>query len=473
MSETENGNKGDLLLFQLGPVQEFIVQAAEVSDLWAGSYLLSSLMWAGLDVIENKGDAVIFPNLRDGKVAEALAQKIPTIPNRFLAHVPAGEGMVVAGKVKAAIRTRLRQFGVEAQLPKEGGSQLEQFPQMTVAVLENPTGNFAGDDGDYKRITRRMALRRNLRDFEPWCETAPLGNGKDFLSGKETALKHRRGAMNLIKKRLGETHSIAINYPDNDKYIAVVSMDGDKMGERLSSMASEAEHRQFSANLAAFAMSVGSIVEKHGGSLIYAGGDDVLAVLPAKKAIAAAIDLQKKFGEVVGGSVSAGIAVGHEKALLQDLVARAKSAEHKAKHEHDRDALVVSVYKRSGETVQWGGKWNSPGLTLLHELNDVLHDDLSNRFPYKLAALLRPYEVEKLDENGIAEMSGVILAEVDHALEQSQLGEKRSFIGEEIKAYLNFTYPDEDGQKKRVKPSDFMNLFLCETFINRPREEQE
>lgn len=469
----EEKKSRDLLLFQLGPVQEFIAQAAEVSDLWAGSYLLSSLMWAGLDVIENKGDAVIFPNLKDGKVAEALSQKIPTIPNRFLAYVPAGEGMAVAEKVKAAIRTRLRQFGAEAQLPEGGEIQLEQFPQMTVAVLENPIGDFSGDNGDYKRITRRMALRRNLRDFAPWRETAPLRNGKDFLSGKETALEHRRGAMNLIKKRLGEKYPIKIKYPDNDKYIAVVSMDGDKMGERLSSMASEAEHRQFSANLATFAMSVGSIVEDHGGSLIYAGGDDVLAVLPAKKAIAAAIALRDKFAAVVGGTVSAGIAVGHEKSLIQDLVARAKNAEHKAKHVYDRDALVVSVYKRSGETVQWGGKWNSKGLTLLHELNDVLHDDLSKRFPYKLAALLRPYEVEKLDETGIAEMSGVILAEVDHALEQSQIGEKRSFIGEEIRAYLDFTYVDEEGRKKYVKPDDFMNLFLCETFINRPREEQE
>lgn len=469
----EEKKRRDLLLFQLGPVQEFIAQAATKEDLWAGSYLLSSLMWAGLGAVENKEENVIFPNLQDGSVANALSAKIPTIPNRFLAYVPAGEGMTVAGKVKSAIQTRLRQFGAGAHLPEGGEIQLEQFPQMTAAVLDKPTGNFAGDDGDYKRITRRMAMRRNLRDFTPWCETAPQKKGKDFLSGKETALDHRRGAMNLIKKHLGESHPIRINYPDDDRYIAVISMDGDKMGKRLSSMTNEAEHRQFSGRLAEFAMSVGSLVEESGGTLVYAGGDDVLAVLPAKKAIVAAIKLKEKFAEVVGGTVSAGIAVGHEKSLLQELVTRAKDAEHEAKHEYDRDALVVSVYKRSGETAQWGGKWNSPGLAFFHDLNEILHDELSKRFPYKLAALLRQYEVEKLDENGMKDMQDVILAEVNHALEQSQIGEKRSFIGEEIKAYLDFTYVDEDGKKKRVKPDDFMNLFLCETFINRPREEQE
>ena len=40
MAEGEYKGK-ELLLFQLGPVQEFIAQAATVGDLWAGSYLLS------------------------------------------------------------------------------------------------------------------------------------------------------------------------------------------------------------------------------------------------------------------------------------------------------------------------------------------------------------------------------------------------------------------------------------------------
>ena len=42
MEASDNTKKDrELLLFQLGPVQEFIAQAATVGDLWAGSYLLS------------------------------------------------------------------------------------------------------------------------------------------------------------------------------------------------------------------------------------------------------------------------------------------------------------------------------------------------------------------------------------------------------------------------------------------------
>ena len=100
--------KKELLLFQLGPVQEFIAQAAEVSDLWAGSYLLSSLVWAGLREVPDAENAVVFPNLQDGRVRDALeSELIPTIPNRFLAWVPAGCGADVAERVKTAIREKL------------------------------------------------------------------------------------------------------------------------------------------------------------------------------------------------------------------------------------------------------------------------------------------------------------------------------------------------------------------------------
>jgi CRISPR-associated protein Cmr2 len=53
------------LLFQIGPVQDYIAQARRTLDLWSGSYLLSYLIAAGLKHIAlNYGpDNVIFPNL--------------------------------------------------------------------------------------------------------------------------------------------------------------------------------------------------------------------------------------------------------------------------------------------------------------------------------------------------------------------------------------------------------------------------
>ena len=55
-----DGSK-ELLLFQMGPVQEFIAQAATPSDLWAGSYLLSDLILAGIKIVPDYKENLVFP----------------------------------------------------------------------------------------------------------------------------------------------------------------------------------------------------------------------------------------------------------------------------------------------------------------------------------------------------------------------------------------------------------------------------
>jgi CRISPR-associated protein Cmr2 len=53
------------LLFTIGPVQSFISKARKTSDLWAGSFILSYLIWESMKpLIEEFGpDIIIYPNL--------------------------------------------------------------------------------------------------------------------------------------------------------------------------------------------------------------------------------------------------------------------------------------------------------------------------------------------------------------------------------------------------------------------------
>lgn len=57
--------KPAFLLFTIGPVQSFISKARKTSDLWAGSYMLSYLIWNSMKpLVEKFGpDIIIFPNL--------------------------------------------------------------------------------------------------------------------------------------------------------------------------------------------------------------------------------------------------------------------------------------------------------------------------------------------------------------------------------------------------------------------------
>ena len=482
------GTSKELLLFQMGPVQEFIAQAATPSDLWAGSYLLSELVLAGIRQVPDYKNALVFPNLSDGTVEDAMENGlVPSIPNRFLAVVPERKGRTIAETVKASIGEKLECYG--KCLPVPGAvDQVRQFLQMTWAVLSEPSGDMGED---YKAVGRLLAKRRNLREFEPWREnecTKPNGlNGpKDFLSGKESALKFGRGAMNFLKLMIAMDHhkdSIEIRTKD-DSYLAVIALDGDKMGATLSCIDSQERHREFSKRLAEFAREAADLVEAP-GVLVYAGGDDVLAAVPAKKAIDTAKKLADAFAKKLSNfkwkdengehevSASAGIAVGHEATPLLDLVRAAQAAEHRAKTLYGRNALALSVFKRSGEILEWGCNWDSAALDLHSEIVESLQDELSARFPYKLAAFLAPYE---LDGDSDPEMEKVVLKELENVWERSPAPKISKSKEEEAmsetpahkaaKAYLCETFD-------KNRPQDFLNLFLCETFINRQRNGED
>ena len=162
--------------------------------------------------------------------------------------------------------------------------------------------------------------------------------------------------------------------------------------------------------------------------------------------------------------VSIGIAVGHCNAPLQMLVREAQKAEKHAKKAYSRGALALSLYKRSGEIVEWGCKWDDGQSKVAMELMRLIaacsagdNPPLSGKFPYALAQLLKPYQLK----GAMPDMHGVILAEFAHVVKQ-----QASALNRDQKKILI-----ELAEKWLVQTSekleDFVNLFLAETFINR------
>lgn len=186
--------------------------------------------------------------------------------------------------------------------------------------------------------------------------------------------------------------------PISEKHFAVLAFDGDKMGERISTFHSAGEHNGFSDKLGKFALEeVNPVVESYEGRVIYAGGDDVLALLPSDTVLACAECLQKAFLKTTGCDASAGIAIAHFKSPLQDIVRAAQIAEKRAKRklEHggfDRGAAAVTIYTRSGETIEWGCKWKSGGLELYYKIIAALEGgEISVKFAHRVVELLAPY----------------------------------------------------------------------------------
>lgn len=326
-------------------------------------------------------------------------------------------------------------------------------------------------------------------------------------------------------------------------YVAVIAMDGDEMGKWLSGakapvygsivsgkakeyfatyglsgerrFLNPAWHLQFSEALANFSNHVaGKIIKAFAGQLIYAGGDDVLVMLPADKALACAFALRRAFRgdesfvsvmrgrepemEVKhtgfmatdameflmpgpGADVSCGIAIAHMQYPLQGMVEAARRAESRAKHGYGRSAFAMSLIKRSGEIVEWGAKWNDAVWDLYKYYTDMRGrtkeerdaSPISARFPYALAGLLEPYRLGEGSCCMDLDVRELIEKELCHVMEQQiqcekpRVDEIRAEMKSKCDAYLERM---EASDNAGGKWDDFVKLFLAAAFIERDRD---
>lgn len=139
-------------------------------------------------------------------------------------------------------------------------------------------------------------------------------------------------------------------------------------------------HQILSSRLITFALHETRriVEEKYFGKLIYAGGDDVLALLPVNTVLKCAYELQKQYQKTVNSraTMSAGIVIAHHKYPLSLALKAVRSAEKKAKNVLGRNAFCVQLITHSGEIRECGGKWN-----LVDFVNKVSEDLQSGSIP--------------------------------------------------------------------------------------------
>lgn len=261
---------------------------------------------------------------------------------------------------------------------------------------------------------------------------------KDIMRGYEDRLPQHNAAYGPNDKELNEK---------DNHYYAVLAMDGDRIGKALTKFpdfdVNKDYHCDFSTALATFAQgSAGEIVEKHGGSLIYAGGDDVLALLPLNEALDCANELQQTFRETMKKvqpdmTVSAGLAFAHSKVPLQDAVNAARNAESRAKSTLGRGAFSIRQMKRSGEIAEWGAKWDSDGtgnagaVELLRTWNICLQEKaISAKGAHRLAELLTPYLSHPVDTVRYATVNEFMENEADIVKNEFESMLMRQWLGD-------------------------------------------
>lgn len=143
-------------------------------------------------------------------------------------------------------------------------------------------------------------------------------------------------------------------------FYAVLLMDGDELGLQ---MCDQDKQQSITNGLAQFTAGVGDIVYEHNGFLVYAGGDDVLALLPLEDALSCATALRKHYlacfaTTLVTTSISAAIEYAHVKMPLGKVLRDAHDLlDEVAKDGRGRDAVACRVWKPGGMALEWAQPW--------------------------------------------------------------------------------------------------------------------
>lgn len=199
-------------------------------------------------------------------------------------------------------------------------------------------------------------------------------------------------------------------------FYAVLLMDGDSLGVHMSD---EQKRPAISKALEKFTGGVQAIVERHNGFLVYAGGDDVLALLPLDDALGCAAALRASYlaafkpYPAIPSTLSGAIEFAHVKMPLTRVLKDAHALlDDVAKDGRGRDAIAVRVWKPGGAALTWAMPWacaleNGTGQPLkIQTLAQQLRDDeqaerdpgFSSKFLYKVRerfVLLNPTAKEQ------------------------------------------------------------------------------
>ena len=261
-------------------------------------------------------------------------------------------------------------------------------------------------------------------------------------------------------------------------YFAIIISDGDSMGDWLglnSKIRKEKLernfHKEFSRALSNYAREIKSLEsnEKFGLRIVYAGGDDVLAVADLREFLDFAEKLNTIFKEKVGenASVSAGIVIGHQKDNLAYLLNEAGKAEKKAKSVKGKSAFCITVIPRGGGPVSFWAKWEF--LNLFKDTIEYFEKEIiGDRTVYDIRDIAGKFEAskEKPTEIVLALLRGMLKRRVDENKLEKHLGkEKRAFIEEYLQEL-----------RKLLEISDLenlANLFYTARFIAKERREKK
>jgi CRISPR-associated protein Cmr2 len=264
-----------------------------------------------------------------------------------------------------------------------------------------------------------------------------LGSDRDAL---RTAYRH-------LKDKAGEPSA----------FYALLLMDGDKVGALLRK-----GEQKVTQGLAHFSAQVDGIIRRAHGNTVYAGGDDVLALLPLEGALLAALALREAyrtaFQRTDGATVSAAIVFAHFHVPLRYVLDQAhRQLDDVAKESNGRDSVAICVLTQSGITREWVSTWDgksaSPPRVMAEEAGEI-DEKTSGGFFYAVSEQFA--DIIKGDVLSADDIRSVLLAEYRRS--EASGGQAGDVIETHVNRLFTLAERHAGPQSRRAKDAPLMSM---------------
>ena len=252
-----------------------------------------------------------------------------------------------------------------------------------------------------------------------------LANGENLTACDESQVENTNRVYAAIKN-----HRI-----DLSPYYGIISLDGDEMGKWLSGEKLQAQaalppfHKQLSTLLGTYADRMSELIPPEQGRWVYSGGDDVLTFVNLEYMPQVSQRLRThfpKFNEVIidgkpvseeMSSASCGIAIGHYKSPLSEVLNWARNMGSYAKG-CGRDRFAIAVLKRSGERVRAVFPWYDGDIAVTDSIT-AIRQGLSRDFSPTFIQALGREMVTLMSEDGTLAGDNFLYEEISRLVKRS------------------------------------------------------
>ncbi len=278
------------------------------------------------------------------------------------------------------------------------------------------------------------------------------------VPGRGESTRDLRRTLRDALKKLG---------PPASPFYALLLMDGDRLGALLDRCKVEVISRAISK----FSSQVPDKVKRYNGITVYAGGDDILALLPLSGALEAAFDLRRAYVKSFSGTgvkegegtISAALVYAHYNTPRTAVIREAhRLLDNVAKDKTGRDSLAVAVWKGAGRVLQWSAPWQvlrSGETNLVSELVNIFVEtdpqkkEYNNSFFYNIRTRFRAL----MGEEGVmkdwteAEVIDLLAAEYRRNRDREVDWETAHKRMGRLFELCRRSWREEDGRIKRAK----------------------